>query len=195
MRWGWLKHVVCAQHQWYTVIATNSLKLSLDHTQAGHTTAVRGVWGVQLGVTNCTNFLRCSKWQARSKNAGKYGNWQENDSEVTWLMYDMGTGKPMIMCHRYTWVWDWVWVWVCWTHATLYPFPRCHGYAWVFWLPTFRSGEWSYDLVDSLTLTTQHFETTPTTHHHHSTPNHHCEQLLAGWKQGVRTVSKQPQWP
>jgi hypothetical protein len=28
----------------------------------------------------------------------------------------------------------------------------CNGYAQVFWLPTFWSGEWSYDLVDSLML-------------------------------------------
>jgi hypothetical protein len=32
-------------------------------------------------------------------------------------------------------------------------------------------------------------------HHHHSTPNHRREQLLVGWKQGARTVSKQPQPP
>jgi len=30
-------------------------------------------------------------------------------------------------------------------------------------------------------------------HHHHSTPNHRREQLLAGWKRGARTASRQPQ--
>ena len=50
---------------------------------------------------------------------------------------------------------------------------------------TFQSGEWSYDHVYSLT----------TVLNYHNTTNHCREQLLAGWKRGVRTVSEQPQRP
>jgi hypothetical protein len=53
-------------------------------------------------------------------------------------------------------------------------------------VPNFRSGEWSYDLVYLLLNYTIH---------HHDTANHRREQLLAGWKRGARTASKQPQRP
>jgi len=121
--------------------------------------------------------------------------WSHNDDEYQqqwhqWLGNDTGTGNTLT-----------IWSRVCMGMGTGLSLPNPHNtvpvstVSWVFRLPTFRSGEWSYDLVDSLTLTTQHFETTPTTHHHHSTPNHCREKLLTGWKQGARMASKQPQWP
>ena len=45
-------------------------------------------------------------------------------------------------------------------------------------MPNFQSGEWSYDLVDSLTNTKQQIDD-------HQHPNHCHEQLLVGWKQGA----------
>src|ERR1700733_16320326 len=68
---------------------------------------------------------------------------------------------------------------------------RFHGVTGIL-VPNFQSGEWSHDPVDSLmTLLNYTIQTTTTI----STPNHHREQLLAGWKQGARTMSKQPQRP
>src|ERR1700733_8468203 len=94
--------------------------------------------------------------------------WSHNDDEYQqqwhqWLGNDTGTGNTLTIRSR-----------VCTGTGTGLSLPNPHNtvpvstVSWVFRLPTFRSGEWSYDLVDSLTLTTQHFKTTPTTHHHHS---------------------------
>jgi hypothetical protein len=59
-------------------------------------------------------------------------------------------------------------------------------------VPNIWSGEWSHDLVDPLTTPLNYTIQTTTTV---STPNHRRERLLAGWKRGARTVSKQPQRP
>jgi hypothetical protein len=100
-------------------------------------------------------------------------NLQPNRLRLLLLRSDMGTGKPVIM-------WSWVRSGMGTGSGLLY-LGNTVPFSTVSWVCTTK-----------LPVTSKLHNPD---HHHHSTPNHRREQLLAGWKQGVRTASKQPQLP